>query len=226
MEKVLKTFRMDQAKPVHTPMGPQFKLSAADEDQLDSDEDYMRSVPYCNAVGNLMYGMIGTRPDLAYPVGLVSRSMSNPVKTHWNAVKWVLRYVRSSTDMSLIFRKGSDFRIYGFCDSDFAADLVRRRSLTGYTFVAGGCVISWKSSLQKVTALSTTEAEYIALTYAAKEAIWLRGLASEFGYPQDKVEIFCYSQSALALAKNNLFHERTKHIAVKMYFIRDMTTNI
>lgn len=205
-------------------MGSQFKLSAASEEQLIMDEEFIMSVPYCNAVGSLMYGMIGTRPDLAYPVVLVRRFMNNPIKPHWNAVKWILKYIRGSTGLSLVFRKCTDFRIYGFCDSDYAADLDRRRSLSGYTFLSGGCAISWKSSLQKVVVLSTTESEYISLTEAAKEASWLKGLIGEFGDPQDKVEIFCDSQSALALAKNNVFHERKKHIEVKMHFIRDMIT--
>lgn len=87
--------------------------------------------------------------------------------------------------------------------------------------MSGGCVISWKSSLQKVVALSTTESEYISLTEASKEATWLKGLSSDFGYSQDSVEIFSDSHSAIALARNNVFHERTKHIATKMHFIRD-----
>lgn len=89
-------------------------------------------------------------------------------------------------------------------------------------FTAGGNPVSWRSSLQKVVALSTTEAEYIALSEAVKEGVWLKRFAEELGFPQDTVEIFCDSQSAIALSKNAVFHERTKHMATKYHFIRDL----
>ena len=222
MEKVLKTYSMENAKSVNTPIGAHFKLMSADPKRVRVDEEYMRSVPYCNAVGSLMYGMIGTRPDLAYPVGLVSRFMSDPVREHWDAVKWILRYVNGTRRMSLKFERAEEFKIVGFCDSDFGGDLDRRRSISGYTFLSGGCAISWRSSLQKVVALSTTESEYISLTEASKEAIWLMGLSEEFGYKQANIEIFCDSQSARALAKNNVHHERTKHMARKLSFVREL----
>ncbi|KAL1223770.1 Retrovirus-related Pol polyprotein from transposon TNT 1-94 [Cardamine amara subsp. amara] len=170
-------------------------------------------------------------------------------------VKWVLRYLKGAQDRKIVFRKsvsldttqrvdrhghgksvsidtttrvdrhGHDFKVEGFCDSDFAGDLDRSRSISGYVFTCGGTVISWKSSLQHVVALSTTEAEYMALVEAVKEAIWLKGLAEEFGFKQDTVEIWCDSQSALSLAKNNVHHERTKHINRKLHFIRDIVAS-
>lgn len=213
LEKVLRTYNMENSKPVNTPMGVHFKLASATKEEVIVNSEYMRSVPYCNAIGSLMYGMTCTRPDLAYPVGLVSRFMSDPIREHWEAVKWVLRYVIGSLGMRLTYKKSAEFKIVGFCDSDYSADLDRRRSITGYAFLAGNCVISWRSSLQKVVSLSTTEAEYISMTEAAKESVWLRGLSDDFGYHQEKVEVFCDSQSALALAKNNVHHERTKHMA-------------
>ena len=89
-------------------------------------------------------------------------------------------------------------------------------------FTAGGNPISWRSSLQKVVALSTTEAEYIALSDAVKEGVWLKRFAKELGFPQESVEIFCDSQSAIALSKNAVYHEKTKHVATKYYFICDL----
>ena len=91
-------------------------------------------------------------------------------------------------------------------------------------FTAGGNPISWRSSLQKVVALSTTEAEYIALSDAVKEGVWLKHFAEELGFPQDSVEIFCDSQSGIALSKNAVYHEKTKHVATKYHFIRDLIT--
>ena len=99
-------------------------------------------------------------------------------------------------------------------DSDFGGDLDKRRSTTGYVFKVGGNTVSWKSGLQQVVALSTTEAEYISLVEAIKEGLWLRGLTEELGYQQEEVSVGCDSQSAICLAKNNVFHDRTKHFVV------------
>lgn len=109
----------------------------------------------------------------------------------------------------------------GYCDSDYAADLDHRRSINGIVYTVGGNTISWRSQLQQVVALSTTEAEYISLSEAIREGLWLKGLAEELGFKQESVEICCDSQSAIALSKNAVFHERTKHMAVKYNFGRD-----
>ncbi|CAA7038049.1 unnamed protein product [Microthlaspi erraticum] len=218
IKKILQVFRVDEAKAVSTPIGAHFKLAAIQEEDESACE-----VPYCNAVGSIMYAMICTRPDVAYAIGLVSRFMSNPGNVHWTAIRWLLKYLKGMQDKKLVFTKGSDFRVEGFSDSDYAGDKDRRRSITGYVFRVGGNVVSWKSNLQQVVALSTTEAEYIALSEAVKEGIWLRGLVEELGFKQEATDIWCDSQSAICLAKNNVFHERTKHVAVKYHFIRDET---
>ena len=110
--------------------------------------------------------------------------MGNPSKDHWSAVKWVLRYLRGTVVTAIMFGKidGASPEVAGFVDSDYAADKNRRRSITGFVFTMCGGAINWKSSLQLVVALSTTEAEYIALTETVKEAIWLRGLVSKLGF--------------------------------------------
>ncbi|KAG7532793.1 Reverse transcriptase RNA-dependent DNA polymerase [Arabidopsis thaliana x Arabidopsis arenosa] len=222
LNKVLETYNMQDAKYAMTPLGAHMKLRAATEEQQANNEDFMKSIPYCNAVGSIMYAMIGTRPDLAYPVGVISRFMSNPIKEHWLAVKWVLRYIKGTLDIKLCYQKNPDFQITGYCDADHGADLDKRRSITGLVFTLGGNTISWKSGLQRVVALSSTESEYMSLTEAVKEAIWLKGLLREFGYDQKAVEIYCDSQSAIEVSKNNVHHDRTKHIDVKYHFIREV----
>lgn len=169
---------MSDCKPVTTPISPpHFKLNAVMGDLPKDESKYMKKVPYSNAVGSLMYAMIGTRPDIAYGVSLVSRFMSKPSKEHWSAVKWILRYLQGSVNKGLVYSSNprESICIKGYCDSDFAADLDKRRSLTGYAFTLGGNLASWKSNLQHIVALSTIESEYIALTEAIKEAIWLQG---------------------------------------------------
>ncbi|KAG8472304.1 hypothetical protein CXB51_034358 [Gossypium anomalum] len=203
-----KRFNMRSAKPVSTPLAAHFRLSSALSPQSDDEIEYMSHVPYSSAVGSLMYAMVCSRPDLSYAVSAVSRYMANPGKEHWKAVQWILRYLRGTTDVCLQFGRTED-GVIGYVDADFAGDLDRRRSLTGYVFTIGGCAISWKATLQTTVALSTTEAEYMAITEACKEAIWLKGLFSELNEDLQISTVFCDSQSAIFLTKDQMFHERT-----------------
>lgn len=220
--KVLGKYQMDQSKAVATPLGVHFDLNTATDKEWLQQEEHMKKILYQNAVGSIMYSMVGTRPDLAYVIGVINRFMSKPLKEHWQAVKWVLRYIRGSVDTRLCFKKKGDFVVRGYCDSDYGGDRDHRKSTTGMIFTAGGNPVSWRSALQKVVALSTTEAEYIALSESVKEGVWLKRFAEELGFPQASVEVFCDSQSAIALSKNDVFHERTKHVATKYHFIRDL----
>ncbi|KAL5768311.1 hypothetical protein ACOSQ2_015094 [Xanthoceras sorbifolium] len=221
IEKVLERFGMKNAKPVSTPLAAHFRLSAALSPKTESEKRYMTRVPYSSAVGSIMYAMVCTRPDISHAVSVVSRYMSCPGKAHWNAVKWILRYLRGTSEACLEFSRSSS-SLVGFVDSDYAGDLDKRRSLTGYVFTLGGSAVSWKASLQPVVALSTTEAEYIAITEVIKEALWLRGLYGELSSCSDATTIFCDSQSAIHLTKDQMFHERTKHIDIKFHFVRDI----
>ncbi|KAH9803393.1 hypothetical protein KPL71_001741 [Citrus sinensis] len=146
--------------------------------RTDEEKGEMTKVPYVNAIGCMMYAMVLTRPDLAHALSVVSRFMATPGKEHWKAVKWVLRYLKDTQWYGLVYGKsaGNDARLCGYVDSDFAGDLDRRRSLTGYLFFLDGCLINWKASLQYVVALSTTEVKYIDATEAVRESLWLRGL--------------------------------------------------
>jgi transposase InsO family protein len=222
VRKVLKRFSMENAKPVNVPLGSQFKLSSKDSPKSQEERAQMQKTPYASAIGSLMYAMVCTRPDIAHAVGVVSRFMSNPGRKHWEAVKWVLRYLRSTTDQALCF-EGKEIVLAGYVDSDFASsDLEKRRSTTGYVFTLGGTAVSWASKLQKVVALSTTEAEYIGVTEASKEMVWLQNFLRELGKEQGNSILYSDSQSAIHLAKNPAFHSRTKHIEVKYHFIRHL----
>ena len=169
-----------------------------------------------------MYAMVGARPDLGFAVGYVCWFMSKPGREHWKAVQWILRYLKGAVNSNLTFKKNSTLLVEGYSDSDYATDMDRRRSVTGYAFKFGGNTISWKSCLQSVVALSTTEAEYMAMNEAGKEAMWLKEICAELGFKQQGIKLYCDSQSALALARNPVNHEKTKHIATKFNFIRDL----
>ncbi|KAK4388605.1 Retrovirus-related Pol polyprotein from transposon TNT 1-94 [Sesamum angolense] len=183
----------------------------------------MKNIPYSNAIGSVMYLMVSTRPDIAYVVSCLSRYMSNAGLPHWEALKWLLMYLNGSVNTGIKFSKHADgVSLVGYVDSNYANDRDSRKSTTSYVFTLCGACISWKSQLQNIVALSTTEAEYIATTEAFKEAIWLKGILTEIGFLNKKVTIFSDSQSSIQLCKNPVFHDRTKHIDVRYHFIRDI----
>src|SRR5206468_3649145 len=221
IERVVSRFGMQNAKAVSTPLAPHFRLSGKQSPTTTVEKDHMDRVPYASAVGSLMYAMVCTRPDISQAVSVVSRFMANPGKTHWEAVKWVLRYLKGTVDTGLCFG-GDTCQVSGYVDSDYAGDLDRRRSTTGYVFRVHGAPVSWRSMLQSTVALSTTEAEYMAMTEGVKEALWLWGLLDDVGIKQECVDVWCDSQSAIHLAKNQVHHARTKHIDVRYHFVRDV----
>ena len=181
----------------------------------------MSRVLYSSAVRSLMYATVCSRPDLSYAVSAISRYMVNSDKEYWKVAQQIFRYLHGSTDACLQFGRTRS-GVIGYVDFDFARDLDKRRSLTGYVFTIGGCAISWKATLQTTVALSITEAEYMAITEACKEAIWLKGLFSELSEDLQMTTVFCDSQSAIFLTKDQMFHERTKHIDVRYHFVRDI----
>ncbi|KAH9718108.1 hypothetical protein KPL71_022089 [Citrus sinensis] len=182
LKKVLERFGMDdKTKSVCTPLASHFKLSSSSCPRSQEERDYMARVPYASAVGSLMYVMVCTRPNISQAVNIVSRYMHNPGKNQWLAIKWILRYLYKTVDVGLLFKKDCGQQCVGYCDSDFAGDLDKRRSTTGYVFTLGGGPVSWRSILQSTIALSTTEAKYMAATEAVKEAIWLKGLLGDLG---------------------------------------------
>ena len=185
----------------------------------------MSKVPNENAIGCLMYMMVCTRPDISHAVRVVNRYMADPGKEHQNAVKWIFRYLTGTHDFGILFYQRASTEAVGYVDSDYAGDLDSRKSMTGYVFRFAGGSICWKSTLQDVVALSTTEAEYMAMTEVGKEAVCLSGLVNELGFKQDSMVLHCDSQSAIHLAKNQVYRARTKHIVVQYHKIREWVSS-
>jgi hypothetical protein len=211
---------MNKAKPVGSPLAGHFKLSSKQCPSSKTEREEMKKVPYASAVGSLMYAMVCTRPDIAHAIGVVSRFLSNPGKEHWRAVKWILRYLRGTSNLCLCFGDGKPV-LDGYTDADMAGDIDSRKSTSGYLITFAGGAVSWQSKLQKCIALSTTEAEYIAITEASKELLWMKKFLQELGFQQDKYVLYCDSQSAIHLSKNSTYHSRSKHIDVRYHWIRD-----
>jgi hypothetical protein len=201
------------------PLEPRLKLSKKSESSL------VNATEYRSMVGSLRY-LVNTRPDLAFAVGLVSRFLEEPHEEHWAAVKHIMRYVAGTVDYGLCYRikeKGGDqAQLLGFGDSDFAGDVDDRKSTTGVLYCLGDSPITWHSSKQKVVALSTCEAEYVAAGSGACQGVWLARLlkelvGSELRAPVLKVD----NKSAIDLSKNPVHHDRSKHIEVKFHYIRE-----
>jgi hypothetical protein len=220
--QILKRFNMQDCKAVGTPMEPGQKLIKSQEPQTREELLEMAVIPYRNAVGSLIYVMLGTRPDLAAAVGSVSQFMANPGKQHWQAVKRILRYLKGTADMEICLGSArSKWELVGYSDADWGSNLDDRRSVTGFVFLLNG-PISWQSKKQPTVALSSTEAEYMALSQATKEAMWLRSLLGELGYAQGHpTRLLGDNQGSLALSSNPVQHSRSKHIDIRHHFIRE-----
>ena len=177
----------------------------------------MEEVPYKQAVGSLMYAMIATRPDLAYPISMVSQHMARLGSKHWIVVKRIMRYLKKTIDVKLCL-SGFDIVLSGYCDADYAGDMDDRKSTTGSMFKVGSGAVSWNSKRQQ----TTVEVGYMATSHATKEAIWLRLLTADVGCAQrEATTIMCDNQGNISLTKNPTHHSRTKHIDVQYHFIRE-----
>ena len=209
---------MEKSKPVATPVEAGIKLiKATGNDKLFNQEMYQ------SAVGCLLYLSTKTRPDIAYAVGNVAKFAEKPTTEHWSAVKRIMRYLNGTFNYGLLY--GDPSYLIGYSDANWAGDLDDRKSTSGYVFKMSGAAISWMSKKQTCVALSTAEAEYMALSMAAQESIWLECLLSNMEKKSDEpVVIYEENQSTICMATNPKFHGRAKHIDIKHHYVRDQVT--
>ncbi|KAJ9553261.1 hypothetical protein OSB04_017306 [Centaurea solstitialis] len=226
IDKILKKFRMDESKKGFIPMQHGIVLSKTQCPVSSQDQDKMKSVPYASAIGSIMYAMLCTRPNVAYSVSVTSRYQQNPGEPHWVAVKNILKYLRRTKEMFLVFGGAEDeISVTGYSDASFQTDRDDFRSQSGYVFTLNGGAISWKSSKQDTIADSTTEAEYIAASDAAKEAVWLRNFLSDLRVVASisrPIDIFCDNLGAVAQAKEPREHHKSRHVLRKYHLIREI----
>ncbi|KAJ9542161.1 hypothetical protein OSB04_028667 [Centaurea solstitialis] len=226
IDKILKKFRMDESKKGFIPMQHGIVLSKTQCPVSSQDQDKMKSVPYASAIGSIMYVMLCTRPDVAYSVSVTSRYQQNPGEPHWVAVKNILKYLRRTKEMFLVFGGSEDeISVTGYSDASFQTDRDDFRSQSGYVFTLNGGAISWKSSKQDTIADSTTKAEYIAASYAAKEAVWLRNFLSDLRVIASisrPIDIFCDNSGVVAQAKEPREHHKSRHVLKKYHLIREI----
>ncbi|RVX07987.1 Retrovirus-related Pol polyprotein from transposon RE2 [Vitis vinifera] len=212
---ILEETGMLDCKPVDTPMDPNVKLVPGQGEPLGDPGRYRR------LVGKLNYLTI-TRPDISFPVSVVSQFLQSPCDSHWDAVIRILRYIKSTPGQGVLYENRGHTQVVGYTDADWAGSPTDRRSTSGYCVFIGGNLISWKSKKQDVVARSSAEAEYRAMALATCELIWLRHLLQELRFGKDEqMKLICDNQAALHIASNPVFHERTKHIEVDCHFIRE-----
>uniref|UniRef100_A0A5S6QSI6 Reverse transcriptase Ty1/copia-type domain-containing protein n=1 Tax=Trichuris muris TaxID=70415 RepID=A0A5S6QSI6_TRIMR len=219
--ELLKRFGMLDCKPAATPMTPTVKLTKP----IKTNEQEILKFPYQGLVGSMMYLAVATRPDIAYAVSSLSQSNNNYTAEHWRAAKTVLRYLKGTMDLGLMFHRTGE-PICGYADADWEASVVDRKSYTRFVFKLGGAAISWEAKNQCTVALSSTEAEYMGLTEAAKEATHLRHFLEEIDRSSTSaINVYNDNVGAQQLVKNPVFHVRTKHIDIRHHFIREACTN-
>ncbi|CAL8990056.1 unnamed protein product [Prunus brigantina] len=212
---LLNRFSLSECKPVSIPLVTSEKLSKNDGSGLASEEQYRR------IVGSLLY-LTATRPDIMFAASLLARFMHCPTSKHLGTAKRILRYVKGTLDYGLEYVKGKGAVLIGYCDSDWSGSVDDSKSTSGYAFSFGSGVFAWASVKQNCVALSTAEAEYISASEATTQAIWLRFVLEDFGELQtEATPLHCDNISAIAITRNPVFHQKTKHIDRRYHFIKD-----
>lgn len=219
IQDVLARFEMSDCKPISTPMDANAKLSR----NSTSENESCSKMPYRELVGSLMYIAMGTRPDIAHVVSCLSCFNDCYQQAHWVAAKRVLRYLKGTLNYGILYNSSRDKPLVGYVDADWGNCPDDRRSYTGYAFMLASGVISWESRKQRTVALSSTEAEYMGITDAVKEAVYLRRFLKELGFDSlTNVTILCDNIGAQKLASNPVFHSRTKHIDIRHHYVREV----
>jgi len=216
-KEIVHRLGQDQEKPAATPLSSQEKLT-----KFDGESDPATVRDYQRIIGSLMYLMLGTRPDLAYAVGKLSRFSSNPSDEHALAIIRTVQYVCGTTHLCLNYTRSNHGNPIGFTDSDWAGDTSDSKSTAGYLFMIGDAVFSWYSKKQGHVSTSTADAEYTALFRGGEQAFWLRQLYQQIGLPfSAPLKLYCDNKSAIAIAKNQGTHSKSKAIRIEFHAVRD-----
>ncbi|SCZ99308.1 BZ3500_MvSof-1268-A1-R1_Chr7-2g09478 [Microbotryum saponariae] len=216
LRDILARFQFTDAKPASIPMQPGVVLDF--EDLAATPQDRTR---YLQAIGSLMYAAVGTRPDLAFVVSYLARFSQQPGPEHWTAFKQVLRYIKGTLDLGLTYRKTSQ-PLHGYSDANWGACLTTSRSTMGYAFILSGAAIAWCSKREHRVAKSTTDAEYLSLSYTSGDAIHLSELLAELGAPvSGPVVLYGDNQGSLALAQHPTNHQGSRHVRISEHYVRE-----
>uniref|UniRef100_A0A5S6QN45 Reverse transcriptase Ty1/copia-type domain-containing protein n=1 Tax=Trichuris muris TaxID=70415 RepID=A0A5S6QN45_TRIMR len=221
IERLLRRFRMEDATCVATPM--EVKANFQDDTTC---EDF-KNLPFRELIGGLLYLSQRTRPDIAFSVGKLSQHCANYTRKHWNGAKRILRYFKATKKAGITYQRRI-VPLTAFADADWASSNEDRKSVTGYVIFLCGAPIAWRSNKQTCIALSTMEAEYVALCDCARQLTWIKEFIEQLGIRQVAsmpIPIMCDSQAATAHASNYVDRSRTKHNDIRYHFVRDKVTD-
>ncbi|GJW75699.1 retrovirus-related pol polyprotein from transposon TNT 1-94 [Tanacetum coccineum] len=216
--ETLKKYGMDLSDPVDTPMVDRLKL---DEDLMGTPVDQTR---FRGMVGSLMY-LTASRPDLVFAVCMCARYQAKPTKKHFEAIKLSFEYLNGLHSHGSWYTKDNAMSLTAYADADHAGCQDSRRSTSGSAQFLGDRLVSWSSKKQRSTAISTTEAEYIAMSGCCAQILWMRSQLKDYGFNFNKIPLYCDNKSAIALCCNNVQHSRSKHIDIRHHFIREQVEN-
>ncbi|GJY38382.1 retrovirus-related pol polyprotein from transposon TNT 1-94 [Tanacetum coccineum] len=214
----LKKYGFDSCDPVDTPMVEKSKL---DEDKEGKAVDPSH---YRGMIGTLLY-LTASRPDLQFAICMCARYQARPTEKHLHAVKRIFRYLRGTVNRGLWYPKDSSIALTAFADADHAGCQDTRRSTSGSMQFLGDRLVSWSSKRQKSAAISSTEAEYIALSGCCAQVLWMRSQLTDYGFGFNKIPMYCDNKSDIALCCNNIQHSRSKHIDIIFHFIKEHVEN-
>lgn len=218
INKMIRTYRLEDATPVDSPMTVGWKN--------EDSKEFMNHTLYRELVGQLMYLNMVSRPDISFAVNVLARAFEKPSVAHWNLARRTVRYLKGSRDEGIMYKKNMNVSVTGYTDSDYAGDIVTRRSMTGVLVMMGGAPVVWKSRLQQVVALSTAEAELMAAVEGCKELIWSKKVLYDvFGDYMNKINVNIDNQSTIQILKNPAHHQKTKHVDVKLKYLRGVYEN-
>nr|GEZ94362.1 retrovirus-related Pol polyprotein from transposon TNT 1-94 [Tanacetum cinerariifolium] len=212
--KILKKFGMDLCNSVDTPMVDRIKL---DEDLSGTPVDQTR---FRSMVGSLMY-LTASRPDLVFAVCMCARYQAKPTKKHLEALKRVFRYLKGTINWGLWYLKYTTMALMVYADADHVGCQDTRRSTSRSAQFLGDKLVSWSFKKQQSTAISTTEAEYIAMSGCYAQILWMRSQLTDYRFDFNKIPLYYDNRSAIALCFNNVQHSRSKHIDIRHHFIRE-----
>ena len=218
---VVKRFNMEGCKSVSTPLELGSHLDMSQQPSTEEERAAMAAVPYRSAIGSLMYLATCTRPDLAAAVSELSKFSQNPGAAHWEGVKRVLRYVSGTVGDGLLYKRGAQVEVWGYSDAGHAGCQETSKGRSGYVFLSAGAAISWRSSMMKLVTHSSCESEYVGLSEAGNEVVYLHQLQGEMKIGKESVLLLGDNESSLKLAMNPVFHQRSKHIRIKYHSLRD-----
>ena len=226
-KNILKTFFPDGLSTTESPMSSTTILSTVDCPKTEEEKEAMVKFPYRQAIGSLLWLAGGTRPDLSYAVAQVARFSSNPGIVHWKAIVKIFRYLQGTINLGIkytlpVTTESNTLIIKGYCDSDHGRCTDTRRSITGFLYMMSSGPISWQSRQQVSVALSSMEAEYMALSGATQEAIWLRMILKDFNTNiNESILIYEDNQACIDYSNNPTSYKRTKHIDQKYHFVKE-----